>query len=40
MKPPIGLTHGREYEKMQDCMGTWKLKRVDASWNDHSEWNS
>ena len=36
--PPIGLTHDREHEKIQDFMGTWKLKRVDVSWDNHSDW--
>jgi hypothetical protein len=38
--PPIGFTHDREHEEMQACMDTWKLKRVDASWDDHLEWKS
>jgi len=38
--PPIGLTHDREHEEMQECMGTWKLKGVDASWGDHPEGKS
>jgi len=37
---PIGLTHDRAHKQMEDCMGTWKLKRVDACWDDHSEWKS
>ena len=38
--PSYWVTRGRKHEKVQDCMGIWKLKRVYTSWDDHSNWKS